>query len=158
MCRAELVEELAKTMSALSAPGSALLLEHLGVGMLGEAGREQRAVNKTYGIEWFSARDDLVSWLAGHGWDAKVFAHNDPRIGHGARWRRTRRYGWPPACWPPPGLLAHPPRPRHSDSDTTLSPVLADRTGLSLLSANPRGPRSRPGNRSSPACRCSCCP
>jgi methyltransferase (TIGR00027 family) len=94
------VEELVKTITALSAPGSALLLEHLASGMLGEAGRELRAVNLTYGIRWFSARDDLAPWLAGHGWETEVFAHDDPRIGHG------RTVAESPALWLATGVLA----------------------------------------------------
>jgi len=94
------VEELVKTMTALSAPGSAILLEHLSLGMLGEPGRDLRAVNKTYGIEWFSAHDDMVPWLAGHGWTAEVFAHDDPQIGHG------RAVGQNPKMWLATGVLA----------------------------------------------------
>lgn len=96
------VEKLLETMTAMSAPGSALLLEHLTSGMLGEAGRELRAVNKSYGIYWFSARDDLGPWLAGHGWRAEVFAHDDARIGRG------RKVAQSPAMWLTSGVLAEP--------------------------------------------------
>ncbi|TDC52885.1 SAM-dependent methyltransferase [Micromonospora sp. KC207] len=93
------VERLVNTMTALSASGSALLLEHLAIGMLGEAGRKLRALNLTYGIEWISARDDLAPWLAGHGWAVEVFAHDDPRIGHG------RKVAENPAMWLASGVL-----------------------------------------------------
>ncbi|MER5353159.1 SAM-dependent methyltransferase [Kitasatospora sp. NPDC002551] len=94
------VERLVTALTALSAPGSALLLEHLAVRMLGEAGRELRALNRTYGIEWLSAHDELAPWLAGHGWDAEVFAHDDRRIGHG------RTVAENPAMWLATGVLA----------------------------------------------------
>lgn len=79
----ERLEEVFTELSALSAAGSTLLLEHLAAAMLGEAGAELHAVNRSVGVEWLSARDDLGPWLAGHGWAATVLAHDDPAIGFG---------------------------------------------------------------------------
>lgn len=79
----ERLEELFTQLSSWSAPGSTLLLEHLAAAMLGEAGAELHAVNRSVGVEWLSARDDLGPWLSGLGWDATVFAHDDPAIGFG---------------------------------------------------------------------------
>lgn len=86
-------DKLLAGLSALSAPGSALALEHLQAAMLGDAGRPVRARVEEQGASWAAARDDLEPWLRGHGWRTEVFAGDDPRIGHG------RTVAPLPACW-----------------------------------------------------------
>ncbi|MER6569698.1 SAM-dependent methyltransferase [Streptomyces sp. NPDC001093] len=80
-------------VTELSAPGSRLMLEHLQAAMLEEAGRPVRERVEEQGASWLSARDDLVSWMGGHGWEAEVYAGDDTRIGHG------RTVAPLPACW-----------------------------------------------------------
>ncbi|MFI1104344.1 SAM-dependent methyltransferase [Streptomyces melanogenes] len=87
-------------MSALSAPGSRIMLEQLEAAMLGEEGKPSRDRLASQGARWLSARDDLQSWLAGHGWHAEVYSGADPRIGHGRTVSRL------PACWVATGTLA----------------------------------------------------
>ncbi|MDQ0598297.1 methyltransferase (TIGR00027 family) [Streptomyces canus] len=86
-------EALLAGLSALSAPGSTLMLEHLKAAMLQEEGRPVRERVEEQGARWLSARDDLEEWLDGHGWSARVYAGDDPRIGHG------RTVAPLPACW-----------------------------------------------------------
>ncbi len=89
-------------VSELSAPGSRLMLEHLKAAMLEEEGRPVRERVEEQGASWLSARDDLASWLGGHGWSAQVYAGDDPRIGHG------RAVAPLPACWLASGTLTRP--------------------------------------------------
>lgn len=86
-------DALLSALSALSAPGSRLLLEHLDAAMLGDEGKPARDRVESQGASWLSARDDLQPWLAGYGWQANVYAGADPRIGHG------RTVAPLPACW-----------------------------------------------------------
>ncbi|MEU6253623.1 SAM-dependent methyltransferase [Streptomyces sp. NPDC047043] len=86
-------EALLAGVGALSAPGSRLMLEHLKAAMLEEEGRPVRERVEEQGATWLSARDDLEQWLGGHGWQARVYAGDDPRIGHG------RTVAPLPACW-----------------------------------------------------------
>ncbi len=86
-------EALLAGLSALSAPDSTLALEHLQAAMLGEQGAPVRARVEEQGASWLAARDDLGPWLARHGWNADVFAGDDPRIGYG------RSVAPLPACW-----------------------------------------------------------
>lgn len=86
-------EALLADLTELSAPGSRLMLEHLKAAMLGEEGRPARERVEEQGARWLSARDDLEGWLGRHGWQAKVYAGDDPRIGHG------RTVAPLPACW-----------------------------------------------------------
>ncbi|MEU0588592.1 SAM-dependent methyltransferase [Streptomyces sp. NPDC006132] len=86
-------EALLAGLTDLSAPGSRLMLEHLKAAMLQEEGRPVRERVEEQGAQWLSARDDLEQWLGGHGWQATVYAGDDPRIGHG------RTVAPLPACW-----------------------------------------------------------
>lgn len=86
-------ESLLAGLTELSAPGSRLMLEHLKAAMLQEEGRPVRERVEEQGAKWLSARDDLEEWLGGHGWRARVYAGDDPRIGHG------RTVAPLPACW-----------------------------------------------------------
>ncbi|MFI1355895.1 SAM-dependent methyltransferase [Streptomyces sp. NPDC020898] len=86
-------EALLAGVSKLSAPGSRLTLEHLKAAMLQEEGRPARERVEEQGARWLSARDDLAEWLGGHGWRARVYAGDDPRIGQG------RTVAPLPACW-----------------------------------------------------------
>ncbi|MFF1548861.1 SAM-dependent methyltransferase [Streptomyces sp. NPDC058291] len=86
-------ESLVAGLTELSAPGSRLMLEHLKAAMLEEEGRFVRERVEEQGAEWVSARDDLEEWLGGHGWQARVYAGDDPHIGHG------RPVAPLPACW-----------------------------------------------------------
>ncbi|MFE2415573.1 SAM-dependent methyltransferase [Streptomyces hokutonensis] len=86
-------ESLLAGLTELSAPGSRLMLEHLKAAMLEEEGRPVRERVEEQGAKWLSARDDLEEWLGGHGWRARVYAGDDPRIGHG------RTVAPLPACW-----------------------------------------------------------
>ncbi|MEH0547964.1 SAM-dependent methyltransferase [Streptomyces sp. B21-105] len=86
-------------LSELSAPGSQLMLEHLKAAMLEEEGRPVRERVEEQGASWLSARDDLKTWMGGHGWQAEVYAGDDPRIGHG------RTVAPLPACWLATGTL-----------------------------------------------------
>lgn len=86
-------EALLAGLTELSAPGSRLMLEHLKAAMLEEEGRPVRERVEEQGASWLSARDDLKEWLGGHGWRARVYAGDDPRIGHG------RSVAPLPACW-----------------------------------------------------------
>ncbi|MFJ8532100.1 SAM-dependent methyltransferase [Streptomyces sp. NPDC093591] len=87
-------------LTELSAPGSRLMLEHLKAAMLEEEGRPVRERVEEQGASWLSARDDLKSWMGGHGWQAEVYAGDDHRIGHG------RTVAPLPACWLATGTLA----------------------------------------------------
>ncbi|MET7575261.1 SAM-dependent methyltransferase [Streptomyces sp. NPDC005492] len=86
-------ESLLAGLTELSSPGSRLMLEHLKAAMLEEEGRPVRERVEEQGAKWLSARDDLEEWLGGHGWRARVYAGDDPRIGHG------RTVAPLPACW-----------------------------------------------------------
>ncbi|XUL86497.1 SAM-dependent methyltransferase [Streptomyces galilaeus] len=86
-------ESLLAGLTELSAQGSRLMLEHLKAAMLEEEGRPVRERVEEQGAKWLSARDDLEEWLGGHGWRARVYAGDDPRIGHG------RTVAPLPACW-----------------------------------------------------------
>ncbi|MER6710987.1 SAM-dependent methyltransferase [Streptomyces sp. NPDC000877] len=86
-------EALLAGLTELSAPGSRLMLEHLKAAMLQEEGRPVRERVEEQGAQWLSARDDLEQLLGGHGWQATVYAGDDPRIGHG------RTVAPLPACW-----------------------------------------------------------
>ncbi|MFD9566876.1 SAM-dependent methyltransferase [Streptomyces sp. NPDC059994] len=92
-------DALLSELSALSAPGSRIMLEQLEAAMLGEEGKPSRERLASQGARWLSARDDLQSWLAGHGWHAEVYSGADPRIGHGRTVSRL------PACWVATGTL-----------------------------------------------------
>ncbi|MFD7914416.1 SAM-dependent methyltransferase [Streptomyces sp. NPDC059752] len=89
-------------VSELSAPGSQLMLEHLKAAMLEEEGRPVRERVEEQGASWLSARDDLTSWMSSHGWSARVYAGDDPRIGYG------RTVAPLPACWLATGTLTRP--------------------------------------------------
>ncbi|MFD9702101.1 SAM-dependent methyltransferase [Lentzea sp. NPDC059081] len=80
-------------LTALSAPGSHLLLEHLQVAMLGELGAEVRAGLSKRGVAFRGARDDIADWLETFGWRARAHAGTDPEIGHG------RAVGPVPGAW-----------------------------------------------------------
>ena len=86
-------DALLDALTALSAPGSHLLLEHLRVSMLGDQGTRLRGGLGKQGVAFRSARDDLVDWLAAAGWRATVHAGVDPAIGHG------RTVAPVPAAW-----------------------------------------------------------
>ncbi len=70
-------------ISALSAAGSVLLLEHLHTLMMSEEGRSARERVESQGARWLSARDDIQDWLSRYGWSAIVHAGADPSITHG---------------------------------------------------------------------------
>ncbi|WP_229816029.1 SAM-dependent methyltransferase [Streptomyces lucensis] len=89
-------------LSELSAPGSRVLVEHLKAAMLSEEGRPVREGVEEHGASWLSARDDLRSWLRGHGWQAQVYSGDDPGIGHG------RAVAPLPACWLATATLTPP--------------------------------------------------
>ncbi|MDX3662261.1 SAM-dependent methyltransferase [Streptomyces sp. ID05-26A] len=86
-------DALLAEVTALSAPGSHLLLEHLQVSMLGEQGAQVRADLGKHGVVFTAARDDLADWLGAAGWQASVHAGVDPAIGHG------RTVAPVPAAW-----------------------------------------------------------
>jgi methyltransferase (TIGR00027 family) len=86
-------DDLLAAVTAYSAPGSRILLEHLQALMLTEAGRPARERVESQGAFWHSTRDDLGPWLASYGWRANVFAGDDPRISYG------RTVAPLPACW-----------------------------------------------------------
>ncbi|MEU1076171.1 MULTISPECIES: SAM-dependent methyltransferase [unclassified Streptomyces] len=92
-------DALLSELSALSAPGSRIMLEQLAAVMLGEEGKPSRERLASQGARWRSARDDVQAWLAGHGWHAEVYSGADPRIGHGRTVSRL------PACWVATGTL-----------------------------------------------------
>lgn len=96
-------EALIGGVTALSASGSRLMLEHLQAMMLTEAGKPARDRVESQGASWLSARDDLKPWLASHGWQAEVYAGTDPRIGCG------RTVAPLPACWLASGTRPHDP-------------------------------------------------
>lgn len=76
-------DALVRGITALSAPGSALMLEHLDTRMMRDEGKEARARVQSQGARWLSARDDISDWLGGYGWAATVHASSDPSISHG---------------------------------------------------------------------------
>ncbi|GGN03851.1 hypothetical protein GCM10011609_48710 [Lentzea pudingi] len=80
-------------VTALSASGSHLLLEHLQVSMLGEQGAQVREGLARHGVVFTAARDDLEDWLGAAGSRARVHAGVDPAIGHG------RSVAPVPAAW-----------------------------------------------------------
>lgn len=86
-------DTLLAELTALSAPGSHLLLEHLQVSMLGEQGARVREGLGKHGVVFTAARDDLREWLGAAGWEASVHAGVDPAIGHG------RSVAPVPAAW-----------------------------------------------------------
>lgn len=88
----EVGDELIGSVTALSAPGGELLLEHMATATLAAAGTIRDAV-ESQGTTFLSARDDLAGWLGGHGWSAEVHAGSDPAIGHG-RAVSTSPAGW----------------------------------------------------------------
>jgi methyltransferase (TIGR00027 family) len=95
-------DALLADVTALSAPGSRLTLEHLQPMMLGDNGECLRGPIESLGTSWRSAREDLQPWLAGHGWNAHVYAGTDPQISHG------RTVGRLPGSWLASGTLASP--------------------------------------------------
>ncbi|KVE37410.1 class I SAM-dependent methyltransferase [Burkholderia sp. BDU5] len=76
-------DKLIRRISDQSAPGSALLLEHLNTLMMSDEGKETRKRVESQGARWLSARDDIQDWLAHSGWTAAVHASVDPEIAHG---------------------------------------------------------------------------
>jgi methyltransferase (TIGR00027 family) len=97
------VDDLLTTVTARSAPGSMIFLDHMQTSTLyGDDGRQIRAAVQNSGSRWLSARDDVGPWLARFGWNANVYAGDDPRIGHG------RKVGSTPACWLVSGELTAP--------------------------------------------------
>lgn len=66
-------DRLLGTLSALSAPGSQLLLEHADTRVLKQPGMAARGAEalEAQGITWQSGIDDPVAWLQGHGWSAR---------------------------------------------------------------------------------------
>lgn len=86
-------DALLADLTALSAPGSRLMLEQLQAMMLGDQGKPIRDRIESQGTAWRSARDDVQPWLARHDWNAQVYASTDPQISHG------RTVGPLPACW-----------------------------------------------------------
>lgn len=76
-------DALVRRITELSAPGSALMLEHLATLMMGDEGKEARARVESQGARWLSARDEIGDWLAHYGWTANVHASVDPLIAHG---------------------------------------------------------------------------
>ncbi|SER48984.1 SAM-dependent methyltransferase [Lentzea albida] len=86
-------DALLDAVTALSAPGSHLLLEHLQVSMLGDRGTRVRGGLGKHGVVFAAARDDLEDWLGASGWRAAVHAGVDPAIGHG------RTVAPVPAAW-----------------------------------------------------------
>jgi len=92
-------DAVVQQVTALSAPGSQLLVEQLQALMMSEEGRPARELVESQGARWLSARDDLASWLGHHGWTATQYAGSDPRIGHGRDVSRL------PACWVASGTL-----------------------------------------------------
>ena len=98
-------------VTALSAPGSRLMLEQLQAMMLGDEGKPARDRVESQGVTWQSGRDDLRPWLGRHGWDAQVYAGADPRISHG------RTVAPLPAGWVATSTLASP-QPDHTSRCT----------------------------------------
>ncbi|MFJ5984567.1 SAM-dependent methyltransferase [Lentzea sp. NPDC092896] len=86
-------DALLAAVTALSAPGSHLFLEHLQVSMLSEQGTQVRGGLDKYGVTFRSARDDIADWLGAAGWRANAHAGVDPAIGHG------RSVAPVPAAW-----------------------------------------------------------
>ncbi|QCP53615.1 SAM-dependent methyltransferase [Trinickia violacea] len=76
-------DALIRQVAELSAPGSALLLEHLAQRMMGDEGKEARARVESQGARWLSSRDDVRDWLGRYGWTASVHASDDPSIAYG---------------------------------------------------------------------------
>lgn len=76
-------DKLLAELSALSAPGSHLFLDHLHTSMLGDPGARMRDSVAEQDLTFRSARDDLGDWLGGAGWRARVHAADDPAIGCG---------------------------------------------------------------------------
>ncbi|PWK84463.1 methyltransferase (TIGR00027 family) [Lentzea atacamensis] len=74
---------LLTALTALSAPGSHLFLDHLQASMLGEQGAQLRDGLDKHGVIFRAARDDIEDWLGAAGWRASVYAGVDPVIGHG---------------------------------------------------------------------------
>ncbi|UTH76293.1 SAM-dependent methyltransferase [Chromobacterium sp. IIBBL 290-4] len=93
-------DALINRITALSAAGSSLLLEHLDTRMLQEEGREARARVESQGARWLSARDDIADWLGRDGWRAATFASTSPAIAHG------RQVAPIPAGWFASAILA----------------------------------------------------
>ncbi|MFD4668685.1 SAM-dependent methyltransferase [Lentzea sp. NPDC058450] len=86
-------DALLAEVTALSAPGSHLLLEHLQVSMLDEQGARVREGLGKHGVVFTAARDDIGDWLGAAGWEASVHEGVDPAIGHG------RSVAPVPAAW-----------------------------------------------------------
>ncbi|MFC7621306.1 SAM-dependent methyltransferase [Microlunatus sp. GCM10028923] len=66
-------DSLLERIGGLSAPGSAIALEHINQAYVDLP--EMRAVHerlKNVGASWHSTVEDPVAWLAGHGWTASV--------------------------------------------------------------------------------------
>ncbi|WP_330277796.1 SAM-dependent methyltransferase [Lentzea sp. NBC_00516] len=76
-------DALLAAVTALSAPGSHLFLEHLQVSMLSDQGAQVRGGLGKHGVAFRSARDDITDWLGAAGWLASTHAGVDPAIGHG---------------------------------------------------------------------------
>jgi methyltransferase (TIGR00027 family) len=86
-------DALLAAVTALSTPGSHLLLEHLQVSMLSGQGAQVRGGLDKHGVVFRSARDDVADWLGAAGWRASAHAGTDPAIGHG------RSVAPVPAAW-----------------------------------------------------------
>ncbi|MDN7857642.1 class I SAM-dependent methyltransferase [Burkholderia cepacia] len=76
-------DALIRQVADLSAPGSALMLEHLAARMMSDEGKEARARVESQGARWLSSRDDVRDWLGRYGWTATVHASDDPTIAYG---------------------------------------------------------------------------
>ncbi|MET9225516.1 SAM-dependent methyltransferase [Lentzea sp. NPDC003310] len=93
-------DALLDAVTALSAPGSHLFLEHLQASMLGSRGSRVREGLKKQEVVFAAGRDDIADWLGAAGWRAEVHAGDDPAIGHG------RSVAPVPAAWLASGRLA----------------------------------------------------
>lgn len=72
-----------RKISESSAPGSALLLEHLDSIMMSDEGKLARERVESQGARWLSARDNIRDWLSPYGWETTVYAGADPKIAYG---------------------------------------------------------------------------
>jgi methyltransferase (TIGR00027 family) len=80
-------------LTALSAPGSHLFLDHLQASMLDDKGAQLRDGLNRHDVTFHAARDGIEDWLGTAGWRAGVYAGDDTAIGHG------RSVAPVPACW-----------------------------------------------------------
>jgi hypothetical protein len=106
-------DALLAAVTALSAPGSHLLLEHLQVS-LSDQGAQVRGGLDKHGVTFRSARDDIADWLGTAGWQASAWGHG-PRH----RPRQVRRTG--------AGRVARRRdthvRQRHTSPERAMSPL-----------------------------------